>query len=106
LPDSGTDDADASVSLLFSLGSSEFRLHCPAHYPAYRVGDDNFFVEADSGLQLWCNALNEFLLDATGRLELDAILNKGLSLYSSADAAAAANAASNAALMGASASVQ
>ena len=27
--------------------------------------DDNFFVEADSSLQLWCNALNEFLLDSS-----------------------------------------
>ena len=28
------------------------------------IQDDNFFVEADSTLQLWCNALNEFLLDS------------------------------------------
>ena len=43
-------------------------------------------MEADSGLQLWCNALNEYLLDTDGRLSLSNILNKGLSLYSSADA--------------------
>ena len=35
---------------------------------------------------MWCNALNEFLLDTDGQLTLSAILDKGLSLYSSADA--------------------
>eukprot|EP00094_Tigriopus_californicus_P005176 TCALIF_04990-PA protein Name:"Similar to ubc-17 Probable ubiquitin-conjugating enzyme protein 17 (Caenorhabditis elegans)" AED:0.09 eAED:0.08 QI:0/0.71/0.5/0.87/1/1/8/33/1115 len=54
------------------------------HYPDYE-SEDNFFVEADSGLQLWCNALNEYLLDSDSRLSLAVILQKGLSLYSSAD---------------------
>lgn len=35
---------------------------------------------------MWCNALNEFLLDySDGRLTLSAILNKGISLYGSTD---------------------
>ena len=36
-------------------------------------------------MQLWCNALNEFLLDTEGRLTLACILSKGASLYSSKD---------------------
>ena len=78
---------DGKTSLEFSIEASEqkFTLHCPSHYPDYG-NDDNFFVEADSGLQLWCNALNEYLLDTDGQLSLSAILNKGLSLYSAADA--------------------
>ncbi len=65
-----------------------FTLHCPPRYPDYS-NDENFFVEASgSGLQLWCNALNEYLLDTDGHLSLSAILNKGLSLYSAADARA------------------
>ena len=51
----------------------KFTLHCPSHYPNYGT-DDNFFVEADSGLQLWCNALNEYLLDSVGQLSLSNIL--------------------------------
>lgn len=35
---------------------------------------------------MWCNALNEYLLDSDDQLTLSSILNKGLSLYSSADA--------------------
>ncbi len=35
---------------------------------------------------MWCNALNEYLLDSDEQLSLSSILNKGLSLYSSADA--------------------
>ena len=35
---------------------------------------------------MWCNALNEYLLDTDGQLSLSAILDKGLSLYSAADA--------------------
>ena len=82
-----TDD-DGKTSLEFSIEASEqkFTLHCPCHYPNYLISDDNFFVEADSDLQMWCNALNEFLLDTDGQLTLSAILDKGLSLYSSADA--------------------
>lgn len=84
-----TDD-DGKTSLEFSIEASEqkFILHCPCHYPNYLISDDNFFVEADSDLQMWCNALNEFLLDTDGQLTLSAILDKGLSLYSSADARA------------------
>jgi hypothetical protein len=33
--------------------------------------DENFFVEAEPGLQLWCNALNEFLLDSSDSLRWD-----------------------------------
>ena len=80
-------DEDGKTSLEFSIEASEqkFTLHCPSHYPNYS-SDDNFFVEADSGLQMWCNALNEYLLDSDDQLTLSSILNKGLSLYSSADA--------------------
>ena len=80
-------DEDGKTSLEFSIEASEqkFTLHCPSHYPNYG-NDDNFFVEADSGLQMWCNALNEYLLDTDGQLSLSAILDKGLSLYSAADA--------------------
>ena len=57
-----SDQIEDRVSLLFSLDNSQgFTLHCPSHYPDYTLHEDNFFVEADSGLQLWCNALNEFL---------------------------------------------
>ena len=49
------------------------------------IKDDNFFVEADSSLHQWCNALNEFLLDSDCKLDLGAILSKGTSLYSSKD---------------------
>ena len=78
---------EGKTSLDFSIEASEqkFTLHCPSHYPNYG-NDDNFFVEADSGLQMWCNALNEYLLDSDEQLSLSSILNKGLSLYSSADA--------------------
>jgi len=37
-----------------------------------------------------CNALNEYLLDSDGVLTLSDILDKGLSLYSSADQSAVA----------------
>jgi len=61
-----------------------FVLYCPSGYPNYQE-DDNFFVEADSSLQLWCNALNEFLLDSVAPLRLPDILGKGASLYSCKD---------------------
>lgn len=82
-------DEDGKTSLKFSIEASEqkFTLHCPSQYPNYGT-DDNFFVEADDGLQLWCNALNEYLLDSDAQLSLSEILNKGLSLYSAADARA------------------
>ena len=62
-------------------------MRCPPKYPHYEQSDDNFFVEASSCLQLWCNALNEFLLDSGARLTLACILSKGSSLYSSKDKA-------------------
>ena len=87
------------ASLFFSIaGNQRFTLHCPTSYPDYQVSgchvqsritfffqDDNFFVEADSSLHQWCNALNEFLLDSHCKLDLGAILSKGTSLYSSKD---------------------
>ncbi len=89
------DSDDGKTSLRFRLTSSglSFTLHCPLQYPRYSIDEDNFFVEADYGLHAWCNALNEYLLDSVGVLSLADILNKGLSLYSSADQAAAAAAA-------------
>ena len=80
-----TDDGKTSLDFSIEASEQKFTLHCPSHYPNYG-NDDNFFVEADSGLQMWCNALNEYLLDSDEQLSLSSILNKGLSLYSSADA--------------------
>jgi len=78
-----TDD-DGSKSLHFIIDTNQtFVLRCPQNYPHYE--EDNFFVEAPSSLQLWCNALNEFLLDSADNLKLGAILSKGCSLYSSKD---------------------
>ena len=87
-------DADdgGKTSIFFEIGGSQhFTLHCPLLYPEYPTDEENFFVEAsESGLQLWCNALNEYILDYTGgRPSLSTILNKGVGLYSSADQAAA-----------------
>ena len=60
-------DQDGVRNIVFLLDNSqEFSLRCPANYPDYQ--DDNFFVEATSILQLWTNALNEYLLDSSGRL--------------------------------------
>ena len=96
-------DEDGVKSMVFAIDSRKFQLRCPGNYPHYE--DDNFFVEAPSSLQLWCNALNEYLLDSSGKyfvltsdrsheyfhllltdsLRLAAILSKGCSLYSSKD---------------------
>jgi len=38
---------------------------------SFLLQDENFFVEAEPGLQLWCNALNEFLLDSSDSLRWD-----------------------------------
>jgi len=77
-------DEDGKASLQLRIDENQnFTLHCPANYPEY--SDDNFFVEATTSLQLWCNALNEFLLDTSARLTLATILTKGSSLYSSKD---------------------
>ena len=58
-------DEDGVKSMVFAIDSRKFQLRCPGNYPHYE--DDNFFVEAPSSLQLWCNALNEYLLDSSGR---------------------------------------
>jgi len=77
-------DTDGKASMHFKIDSNQnFTLHCPTSYPDYH--DDNFFVEAPCSLQLWCNALNEFLLDSSCQLSLGTILSKGSSLYSSKD---------------------
>jgi len=77
-------DGEGKASLVLKIDQSQtFTLHCPANYPDYQ--DDNFFVEAPCSLQLWCNALNEFLLDSSSKLTLGTILSKGTSLYSSKD---------------------
>ena len=100
-------DDEGKASLEFSIGVTAtnrqpFILHCPLRYPIYASDDDNFFVEAEApGLQLWCNALNEYLLDTAGRLTLSAILAKGVSLYSSADSAATSAGASTSGMGGA-----
>lgn len=92
------DQDDGKTSLVFDLdGKQAFTLHCPYQYPDYE-SEDNFFVEADSGLQLWCNALNEYLLDSDSRLSLAVILQKGLSLYSSADRPSGSTASSSSSL--------
>ena len=57
------DDGVKNVEFLIDSKQS-FTLRCPQDYPKYH--DDNFFVEASSSLQLWSNALNEFLLDSSG----------------------------------------
>ena len=57
-------DEDGVRNIVFAIDSRKFQLRCPGNYPKYE--DDNFFVEAPSSLQLWCNALNEYLLDSTG----------------------------------------
>ena len=67
------------------IESESFTLRCPPSYPHYDTTQDNFFVEAPSCLQLWGNALNEFLLDSQDQLSLVSILSKGCSLYSSKD---------------------
>jgi len=77
-------DGEGKASLHFKIDTNQnFTLHCPTSYPDYH--DDNFFVEAPCSLQLWCNALNEFLLDSSCQLSLGTILSKGTSLYSSKD---------------------
>ena len=75
------------ISALYFLriDSETFTLRCPPSYPNYDTTQDNFFVEAPSCLQLWGNALNEFLLDSRDQLNLISILTKGCSLYSSKD---------------------
>lgn len=72
---------DGRICLEFSIGKDRnFTLFCPSEYPNY---EDHFFVEATPPLQFWCNALNEFILDADVLLSLDMILEKAMSLYCS-----------------------
>ena len=83
------DETEEKMTLKLSIGAkAEFFLTCPLNYPNYDPESDNFYVETigiDSDLQVWCNALNEYLLDSGRRLTLANILNKGLSLYASND---------------------
>merc|ERR1719334_962398 len=77
-------DEEGKASVQFLIDRNQrFTLHCPTSYPTYQ--DDNFFVEASQSLQLWCNALNEFLLDSHVTLSLGTILDQANSLYSSKD---------------------
>lgn len=70
---------DGRICLELSIGTdTNFTLFCPSEYPHY---EDNFFVEATGSLQFWCNALNEFILDADMLLSLETILEKAASLY-------------------------
>ena len=83
-------DSDEKVTMKLSIGAKEelFTMTCPLNYPNYDQESDNFFVESidiDTDLQVWCNALNEYLLDSGRRLTLANILNKGLSLFASND---------------------
>ena len=58
-----------------------FTLVCPKDYPNYDQDQENFFVnEGSSGLGVWSNEINEFLLDNKS-LTLDAVLAKALNLY-------------------------
>ncbi|XP_067001240.2 uncharacterized protein [Anabrus simplex] len=70
---------DGRVRLHFIMGKGKgFSLFCPLPYPNY---EDNFFVEADPTLQLWCNTINEFILDSDSRLTLETVLYKAAALY-------------------------
>merc|ERR1712038_280024 len=77
------------MTLKLSIGAkAEFFLTCPLNYPNYDPESDNFYVETigiNTDLQVWCNALNEYLLDSGRRLTLANILNKGISLFASND---------------------
>nr|CAD7196419.1 unnamed protein product [Timema douglasi] len=70
---------DGRICLNLTIGKGqEFLIICPLNYPNY---DDNFFVEAVPKLQLWCNELNEFILDSDEVLSLTHVLNKADSSY-------------------------
>lgn len=69
---------DGQINLEFVIDSeTKFKIICPSGYPNY---EDNFFVESSSH-DLWCNCLNEFILDSNKKHTLDVILNKAHSLY-------------------------
>ena len=83
-------DNEGKVTLKLSIGAKAelFTLICPLNYPDYEQESENFFVESmgiNTDLQVWCNALNEYLLDSGRRLTLANILNKGISLFASND---------------------
>ncbi|KAK7866626.1 hypothetical protein R5R35_011533 [Gryllus longicercus] len=71
---------DGRIYLKFTMGRNKtFTLFCPALYPNHE--DNVFFVEATPSLQLWCNTINEFILDSDSLLSLETILYKAAALY-------------------------
>ncbi|XP_078658151.1 uncharacterized protein LOC144903640 isoform X7 [Branchiostoma floridae x Branchiostoma belcheri] len=80
LLEAGMDEDESGVMNLLLGGEHEFRLRCPPGYPQH---EENFFVESHSSVRMWCNALNEYLLDAPVRLTLSNVLNKASSLHHS-----------------------
>ena len=73
---------DGNVSLKIAFSDDKmFTLVCPKNYPSYDEEQENFFVDdGSSGLGVWSNEINEFLLDNQS-LTLDAVLDKALNLY-------------------------
>ncbi|XP_070564139.1 dual E2 ubiquitin-conjugating enzyme/E3 ubiquitin-protein ligase BIRC6-like isoform X2 [Ptychodera flava] len=78
LLESGSQDDGCVLLQLLLAGEHEFRLLCPSGYPNH---EDNFFVESGPAVRLWCNALNEYLLDAPTRLMLKDVLTKAIGLH-------------------------
>lgn len=60
----------------------EVKLHIPEGYPDY---NGIFFVESDSVISTWANALNQFLSDCEKKVSLSDVLNKAVSLYSKSE---------------------
>jgi baculoviral IAP repeat-containing protein 6 len=83
LLDSETTADGVSLTMLLDR-EHEFSLMCPANYPSH---SDNFFATSSSA-RLWCNALNEYLLDSPSPLRLHQVLNKALELHSSRESEA------------------
>ncbi|XP_077981781.1 uncharacterized protein LOC144436793 [Glandiceps talaboti] len=78
LLENGSQEDGGILLQLLLAGEYEFRLLCPTDYPHH---EDNFFVESGPAVRLWCNALNEYLLDAPTRLMLKDVLNKAVNLH-------------------------
>nr|XP_006820908.1 PREDICTED: uncharacterized protein LOC102805518 [Saccoglossus kowalevskii] len=78
LLESGSQQDGCVLLQLLLAAEHEFRLLCPSGYPNH---EDNFFVEAGPAVRLWCNALNEYLLDAPSILTLKEVLNKAVMLH-------------------------
>ncbi|XP_065835083.1 probable ubiquitin-conjugating enzyme protein 17 [Oscarella lobularis] len=78
LIDVETAQENISVKLLLD-GEHDFALLCPSDYPTH---SDNLLVES-STMGIWCNTVNEYLLDASSPLTLAQALTKGLHLYGS-----------------------